>query len=31
MIELAILKAIEKEFIGKLKIQWFFDLVVGTR
>ena len=31
MIELAVLQAIEKEFRDELKIQWFFDLVVGTR
>ncbi|RYP21730.1 hypothetical protein DL765_002086 [Monosporascus sp. GIB2] len=30
VIQLAILRAIEKEFEGSLRIQWFFDLVVGT-
>ncbi|RYP24694.1 hypothetical protein DL765_000421 [Monosporascus sp. GIB2] len=30
IIQLAILRAIEKEFKGNLMIQWFFDLVVGT-
>ncbi|KAK3995012.1 acyl transferase/acyl hydrolase/lysophospholipase [Cladorrhinum sp. PSN332] len=30
IIQLALLKAIEDQFNGHLKIQWFFDLVVGT-
>ncbi|KAI8626701.1 hypothetical protein F5Y19DRAFT_445247 [Xylariaceae sp. FL1651] len=30
IIQLALLRAIEDEFKGNLKIQWLFDLVVGT-
>jgi len=31
IVELGILREIEKEFKGVMMIQWFFDLVVGTR
>lgn len=31
IIQLKILEAIQKELGKDLKIQWFFDLVVGTR
>jgi len=31
IVQLAILREIERELKGYMKIQWFFDLVVGTR
>ena len=31
IIQLSILRAIEKQFLGDMQIQSFFDLVVGTR
>lgn len=31
IVQLAILREIEREFEGHMRIQWFFDLVVGTR